>query len=79
MVTTELSAIQRNSIESARLAAAIAEFERRGGQVAKVSGFQRQPAPPRKNWIDPDTVLKRKPPALSRSERATLRKMADSL
>ena len=79
MMTTELSAIQRNSIESARLAAAMAEFERRGGQVAKVSGFQRQPAPPRKDWIDPDTVLKRKGVQLTRAERFRVRAMAGAL
>lgn len=79
MVTTELSAIQRNAAESQRLAQAMAEFQHRGGKVAQVAGFTPSPTPRRTDWIDPETVLKRRPPAISRTERATLRRMADSL
>lgn len=79
MMTTETSAIQRNAIESQRLAAAMAEFERRGGQVRQVGTFKPEPAPPRKNWIDPDTVLVRRRRTLTPSERDAIRRMAVSL
>ncbi|MEE4332264.1 hypothetical protein V2J70_02085 [Pseudomonas alliivorans] len=39
MVTTELSAIQRNQAESARLAEAMAEFQKSGGVVEALPGF----------------------------------------
>ncbi|MCF5708935.1 hypothetical protein GIV19_16765 [Pseudomonas syringae] len=38
-MTTELSAIQRNQVESARLAEAMAEFQKRGGVVEALPGF----------------------------------------
>ncbi|RMP29858.1 hypothetical protein [Pseudomonas coronafaciens] len=79
MMTTELSAIQRNSVESERLAAAIAEFERKDGKIQQVGVFKPEPPPKRRDWIDPATVLNRKPPAMSRRERNTLRKMAAEL
>ena len=79
MLTTELSAIQRNSVESARLAAAMAEFEMRGGEVRQVGVFRPEPKPPRKSWIDPDTVLKRKGVLFTRAERFRLRKLAEAI
>ncbi len=39
MMTTELSAIQKNGVESARLAEAMAEFQNRGGVVEALPGF----------------------------------------
>jgi hypothetical protein len=79
MMTTELSFIQRNAAESQRLAEAMAEFERRGGKVAQVNTFSHSPKPPRKDWIDPETVLHRKPSGLRRAERVMLRQMAGAL
>lgn len=79
MMTTELSAIQRNAVESQRLAAAMAEFERRGGSVRQVGVFKPEPAPPRRDWIDPETVLKRKGVVLTRAERFRVRAMAEAV
>lgn len=79
MVTTELSFIQRNSAESARLSALMEDFERRGGEVSQVGVFEFSPKPPRKNWIDPETVLKRKAPVMSRRDRNALKAMAEAL
>lgn len=45
MMTTELSAIQRNSIESNRLAQAMAEFTSKGGTVEVLEGFVSKPRP----------------------------------
>jgi hypothetical protein len=79
MVTTELSAIQRNAAESQRLAQAMAEFQNRGGKIAQVAGFTPSPAPRRTDWVDPETVLRRKPSGLRRAERVMLRQMAGAL
>ncbi|WP_024683691.1 hypothetical protein [Pseudomonas syringae] len=48
MMTTELSAIQRNSVQSSRLAAAVCEFQRNGGAVRDLGSFRVAPRPPRK-------------------------------
>ncbi|MBD8804570.1 hypothetical protein [Pseudomonas syringae] len=79
MMTTELSAIQRNEVESARLAEAMAEFESRGGRIAVVSGYRPTPPPRRKDYVDPETVLKRRPARITPAEQVTLRKLASSV
>ncbi|WP_439851121.1 hypothetical protein ACTACG_07175 [Pseudomonas syringae] len=48
MMTTELSAIKRNSVQSSRLAAAVCEFQRSGGTVRDLGSFRVAPRPPRK-------------------------------
>ncbi|MGN2430298.1 hypothetical protein [Pseudomonas syringae] len=42
----------------------------------QVGVFELSYKPSRKDWIDPATVLNRKPPVMSRRERNALRKMA---
>ncbi|MCF5227408.1 hypothetical protein [Pseudomonas syringae] len=79
MVTTELSFIQRNSVESARLAALMEDFERRGGEIRQVGVFELSQKPPRKSRVDPETVLKRKEPVMSRRDRNALKAMAEAL
>ncbi len=79
MMTTELSAIQRNSVESARIAVAVSEFLSRDGKIQTVGVVNIDLHPKRRDWIDPETVLKRKPPVMSRRDRNTLREMAESL
>lgn len=48
MMTTELSAIQRNSAKSSELAAAVREFQRSGGTVCDLGSCRIAPRPPRK-------------------------------
>lgn len=48
MISLELSSIQHNSAESARLAAAMAEFERSGGRVRNLGSFSIAAKPLRK-------------------------------
>ena len=71
-----LAANERQS----QLEAAKAAFFASGGQMQIGPGVPDRPLPQiRKSTIDPETVLKRKKPALSRTERGTLRKMAASI
>ncbi len=80
MISLELSSIQHNRIESARLAQAIVEYESRGGGITQGACFTGKPIPPkRRDWIDPETVLKRKPPRISAAERKRLRQMAEAI
>jgi hypothetical protein len=67
----------QNRIKSAELAEAVAEFESRGGQILQGECFTGNPIPPkRRDWIDPDTVLKRRPRVLSAAERGRLQRRA---
>lgn len=80
MISLELSSIQHNRVESARLAQAMAEYEGRGGNITQGACFTGTPIPPkRRDWIDPETVLKRKPPRISAAERKRLRQMAEAI
>ncbi|MCK9740061.1 hypothetical protein LT697_00690 [Pseudomonas syringae pv. syringae] len=79
MVTTELSAIQRNSVEAARIASAVSDFLSRGGEIQRVGVIKLDLHPRRRDWIDPETVLKRKPPVMSRRDRNALKAMAEEL
>lgn len=80
MISLELSSIQHNRVESARLAQAMAEYERRGGNITQGACFTGKPIPPKRRvWIDPETVLKRKPPRISAAERKRLRQMAEAI
>lgn len=79
-VSLELSSIQHNRVESARLAQAMAEYESRGGGITQGACFTSKPVPPkRRDWVDPETVLKRKPSRISAAERKRLRQMAEAI
>lgn len=61
MISFSLNPDAQNRIKSAELAEAVAEFESRGGQILQGECLTGNPIPPkRRDWIDPDTVLKRK-------------------
>jgi hypothetical protein len=79
-VSLELSSIQHNRVESVRLAQAMAAYEQSGGRITQGACFTGKPIPPkRRDWIDPETVLKRKPPRISAAERKRLRQMAEAI
>ena len=79
-VSLELSSIQHKRVESIRLAQAMADYESRGGRIQQGACFTGKPVPPkRRDWIDPETVLKRKQPRISATERKRLRQMAEAI
>lgn len=78
MISFSLNPDAQNRIKSAELAAAVAEFESRGGQILQGECFTGNPIPPkRRDWIDPDTVLKRRPRVLSAAERGRLQRSTE--
>jgi hypothetical protein len=80
MISLNLSSVKEKQIESERLAAAMRDFWKRpGGSFQVVESFQSKPRPERRNWVDPETVLKRKTRNISPAGRKQLRKMADAL
>lgn len=60
------------------LDASTAAFLAAGGKVKELPSRQVLP-PPRKTWVDPETVLQRKRRRPSPSDRVALRRMADAL
>ncbi len=80
MISLNLSTIQENTIESARIAAAMDEFLRRqDAKVQVLDSFEFKPPPARADWIDPETVLKRKPLHITRAQRRIFRQLAEAL
>lgn len=80
MISLNLSSVKEKQIESERLAAAMSDFWKRSGESFQVvESFQSKPRPERRNWVDPETVLKRKTRNISPAGRKQLRKMADAL
>ncbi|MDY1046630.1 hypothetical protein SOM55_07440 [Pseudomonas coleopterorum] len=65
--------------EQARIDVARVAFLARGGGVQVLASYEFKPEPPRKAWVDPETVLKRHKPPLSRSDRIALRQLAAQL
>lgn len=65
--------------EQARIDAARDYYLSHGGQVQVLASYEFKPGPARKDWIDPETVLKRKCNQLTRRQREKLRAMADAL
>ncbi|MDR6949822.1 hypothetical protein J2Y39_004447 [Pseudomonas sp. 2957] len=80
MISLNLNAVREKQTESDRIAAAMADFwARPGGNYQELPIARMKPKPPRSKKIDPETVLKRRPKAISAAERKALRKMADAL
>lgn len=80
MISNHLSMVEAMRKNSDSISARTTEFLANGGQIDQLKIPPRNPLPPpRSQKIDPGTVLKRKPKALSASDRKALRKMVDSL
>lgn len=64
----------------AQIEAAKAAFFKSGGRIQIKPGAPDNPLPPvRRDRVDPETVLKRRKPPLSRSDRIALRQLAAQL
>ncbi|AJO79412.1 hypothetical protein [Pseudomonas sp. MRSN 12121] len=80
MISLNLNAVRAKQAESDHIAAAMADFwGRSGGNYKELPPARMKPIPARRDWVDPETILKRKPRPLTLAERRALRKMADSL
>lgn len=69
MISLELSMVQRNSIESARIADAIADFEQRGGVIQQLAVTQYTPPPFNAELIAPSARVS-KAVHIQKSEKA---------
>jgi hypothetical protein len=80
MISLNLNAVKENEETSARIAAAIAAFEARGGQFHYAPGFFGKPKPTaRSQTVDPSTVLKRRRNKPTATERQVFRELAEAL
>jgi len=80
MISFSLSPDAPTLSKSAEFAAAMAAYEQAGGRVTQGACFTGKPIPPkRRDWVDPETVLKRKPRPMSLAERRRLRQMAEAI
>lgn len=65
--------------ERRRLAALMDQHVSSGNSVTTPAGFTPKPIPSRRNYIDPETVLKRRRPAITAADRRILRELAEAL
>lgn len=82
MISNHSNNILAKSEEAKDLSDLVARHIAKGGKLQVLPGAPDNPPPAtRTTWIDPETVLKRKPSSkhLSISERRRLRAMADEL
>ncbi|AVJ20971.1 MULTISPECIES: hypothetical protein [Pseudomonas] len=80
MISNHLSLFEQHRQDAYSISERTAEFLAAGGTVAQLPSPPRKPLPPpRSNKIDPETILKRRKPPISRAERQALRKLAEAL
>lgn len=65
--------------ERRRIAALMDQHVSSGNSVTTLAGFTPKPMPPRGNKIDPDTVLKRRRPAITAADHRIFRELAEAL
>lgn len=71
--------IEARSSKAAELSWQVEKYIASGGRYSREESKLKSEPPKRSEFIDPDTVLKRRKPAVSAADRRALRAMADSL
>lgn len=80
MISNHLNLVEQHRPDAESISERIAQYLAAGGQIDQLRSPPRNPLPPpRSQKIDPETVLKRRPKALTHADRKALRKKADSL
>jgi hypothetical protein len=80
MISNHLSLVEQHRQDAYSISERTAEFLAAGGTIAQLPSPPRKPLPPpRSTKIDPDTILKRRKPPITRAEREALRKLAEAL
>lgn len=80
MISNHLTLVEQHRQDAYSISERTAEFLAAGGTVAQLPSPPRKPLPPpRSTKIDPETILKRRKPPITRAEREALRKLAEEL
>lgn len=79
-VSNHLSLVEQHRQHADSISERTAKFLASGGAVAQVPSMSDNPIPPKRSAkVDPETILKRRKPPISRAERNALRKLAEAL
>lgn len=80
MISNHLNLVEQQRQHADSISERTAQFLAAGGNVAQVPSLAGNPIPPKRSAkIDPETILKRRKPLISRTERKALRKLAEAL
>ena len=80
MISNHLSLVEQQRQHADPISEQTAQFQASSGAIAQLPSPPRNPLPPKRSAkIDPETILKRRKPPISRAERNALRKLAEAL
>ncbi|GLH47628.1 MULTISPECIES: hypothetical protein [Pseudomonas] len=80
MISNHLNLVEQQRLHADSISERTAQFLATGGTIYQGESPAINPPPPkRSNKIDPETILKRRKPPISRAERQALRKLAEAL
>lgn len=79
MISNLKHEIEARASKAAELSWQVEKYIASGGRYSREESKLKAEPPKRSDFIDPDTVLKRRKPSVSAADRRALRAMADSL
>ena len=80
MISNHQTIVEAHRPLSDAINAKVAQFLAAGGQIVQGESPAINPPPPKRSAkTDPETILKRRKPAITRAERNALRKLAEAL
>ena len=80
MISNHLSLVEQHRQHTDSISERTAQFLASGGTIAQLPSPPGKPIPPKRSAkIDPETILKRRKPPITRAERNALRKLAEAL
>lgn len=80
MISNHLSLVEQHRQYADSISERTAQFLAAGGNIAQLPSPPGKPIPPKRSAkIDPETILKRRKPPITRAEREALRKLAEAL
>ena len=80
MISNHLSLVEQHRQHADSISEQTAQFLAAGGNIAQLPSPPGKPIPPKRSAkIDPETILKRRKPPITRAERNALRKLTEAL
>ena len=80
MISNHLSLVEQHRQHADSISEQTAQFLAAGGNIAQLPSPPSKPILPKRSAkIDPETILKRRKPPITRAERNALRKLAEAL
>lgn len=80
MISNHLNLVEQQRQHADLISERTAQFLAAGGTIYQGESPSINPPPPKRSTkIDPETILKRRKPPISRAERNALRKLAEAL